>query len=294
MDMTASGKANAIPCFVCGLENPGGHRCERCDSTLVPLHQQVPSEPILIAPNSMVPVHGRRCASCSSVLSPGFSFCGSCGATASGRARLISIEPDGTEGTVWVLDDEVVLGSDAGPIPFGDDGWLCPRHCRLYFEGDRLHVEDLQSVNGVYLRILGESPVAPGDRIRIGRQLLRIEPMPSPQVLPQDEPRAWGSPNPGYRARLVQLLEGGDVGEIFPLRVGENLVGRESGDVTFPGDRSVSSRHASIRLGSEGVTVRDLGSANGTYLRITKAAPLGGGDLLLLGNRLLRVERPQL
>ena len=29
---------------------------------------------------------------------------------------------------------------------------------------------------------------------------------------------SWGSTDPGYRARLVQLLEGGGLGEVIPLR----------------------------------------------------------------------------
>ena len=34
----------------------------------------------------------------------------------------------------------------------------------------------------------------------------------------------WGAADPGYRARLVQLLEGGGLGEVIPLRAGANAV----------------------------------------------------------------------
>ena len=41
----------------------------------------------------------------------------------------------------------------------------------------------------------------------------------------------WGSADPGYRARLIQLLEGGGTGEVIPLRAGANAIGRETGEV---------------------------------------------------------------
>lgn len=244
-----------------------------------------------MASHAVMSPQRRRCSSCHVALSPGFSFCTHCGMSVEGRARLVSIEADGTEGRMWVLtDEETVLGKAVGPIDFSDDEYVSPRHCRLFFREDQLFVEDLDSLNGVFRRVRGERLVSPGDHVRMGRQLLRIEPMAPNPAKRRDGTLVWGSPDPGYRARLVQLLEGGGLGEIFPLRVGENLVGRESGNITFPRDRFISARHASVRVGSQGVTIRDLGSSNGTYVRLTAPSPLDGGDLLLLGNHLLRVE----
>src|SRR5207245_6781875 len=102
--------------------------------------------------------------------------------------------------------------------------------------------------------------------------------------------RMWGSPDPGYRARLIQLLEGGRRGDAFPLHDGENLIGRESGDIAFPGDGFVSGRHAIVAVRGERVTVRDVGSSNGTFLRLAAPTPLENNDQLLIGRQLLRVE----
>ncbi len=102
--------------------------------------------------------------------------------------------------------------------------------------------------------------------------------------------RPWGTKDPGYRFRLSQLLEGGGLGEIFPLREGENVVGREAGEVTFPADRYVSARHARHRRGEGGVTLADAGSSNGTYVKLAGTTELAAGDQVLVGAQLLRVE----
>jgi hypothetical protein len=113
--------------------------------------------------------------------------------------------------------------------------------------------------------------------------------MPRP-AQPSGEPPAWGTADPGYRARLVQLLEGGGMGEVFPLRAGANAVGREAGEITFPGDRYVSGRHARLDVGEAAVTLTDLGSSNGTFVRTTGPTDLAPGDQVLLGMQLLRIE----
>jgi predicted component of type VI protein secretion system len=149
-------------------------------------------------------------------------------------------------------------------------------------------VQDSGSPNGVFLW-LKERTLQTGDELRIGRQRLRVEWIPDEPEQLAEQP-LWGSPNPGYTARVVQLLEGGGDGDIFPLKTGENTVGRGSGDVSFPHDGYVSSRHATISVGEGTLAVKDLGSANGTFVRINGQAPVNAGDLLLVGEQILRVD----
>src|SRR5205807_8559378 len=124
------------------------------------------------------------------------------------------------------------------------DPFIANVHATLRFEGDQLVIQDAGSVNGVFLS-LKDRELSPGDELRIGRQRLRIEWMPEEPPVLADQP-LWGSPNPGYAARAVQLLEGGGEGDVFPLRPGENMVGRGTGDISFPHDGYVSSKHATI------------------------------------------------
>lgn len=282
-------------CLACGLPNSKDHLfCEGCDSVLVPEESQIPKEPVLMTQNTPLPPQGgeMRCGSCGSVLASGFSFCVECGgAVGGGRARLVTLGEDGSEESLWVLPDtEVIIGKDSGPLTFLDDPYISGRHCRFFFVEEKLYVEDLGSQNGIYRRLLGEAPLRAGDHFRVGRQLLRLEPMEAMPPPSADETVIWGSPDPGYFYRLVQILEGGIPGEAFALKAGENLVGRVSGDVIFPHDRYVSARHASIGVGPEGARLRDLGSSNGTFVRLVQPTRLEAGDLLLMGKHLLRVD----
>jgi len=267
----------------------------------------------------------RTCANCGATLVPGARFCGRCGRAADaaspptpppaarGRAsptpvrsaplaapgvevreakvhRLVAVRHDGLPGPTYVVTRSALqCGRTQGEVLFPDDATVSPRHCRFLARDDGVQVEDLGSVNGTFLRLRQPRALTPGDEFRVGRQLLRLEPIPRP---PPGEggTRPWGSLDPGYRARLTQLLEGGGAGEVLPLRLGENTLGREVGHVCFPGDRYVSARHARLDVTETSVLLTDVGSSNGTFVRIGQPTRIGPGDQVLVGMQLLRVE----
>jgi DNA-binding winged helix-turn-helix (wHTH) protein len=74
-----------------------------------------------------------------------------------------------------------------------------------------------------------------------------------------------------------------------PLYDGDNVVGRGSDDVIPIDAPGISRRHARIVVGQD-VTIEDLGSKNGTWLRdsrLTASAVLRDGDHIRLGSVLL-------
>jgi len=291
--------AKPIRCERCGRENdPSLTSCLDCGGQLP---RPAPSSP---AVQAAAPV---SCPRCGAPVLPGFRFCGRCGAelgttpapapdSVAPRAddrvrglRLSTVRTDGALGASFPLrGPTTVCGRLEGDIRIPEDATISPRHASFAVQGERVTVEDLGSVNGVYLRIRSPHRLALGEEIRLGRQLLRLEPLPRPRA--DGEQRSWGSHDPGYRLRLAQLLEGGGLGEIHPLREGENLIGREEGTVVFPGDRYVSARHARVDLDGEAATVTDLGSSNGTFRKITRPTPVEPGDHLLIGAQLLKLE----
>ncbi len=256
------------------------------------------------------------CGACGAPLQPGFRFCGLCGKpVAAGvaatprpplplgappapapvpspaRIRLSLVRNDGLPGAAFSLDkDEAICGRTEGDVRLPEDSTVSPRHARFTVASGTLRVEDLGSVNGTFVRLKEPRRLAVGEELRVGRQLLRLEPLPRPPQVDDHGVRPWGTPDPGYRFRLSQLLEGGGLGEIFPLREGANVVGREAGEVTFPSDRYVSARHARIDVAGAEVTLADAGSSNGTYVKLSGATDLAAGDQLLVGAQLLRVD----
>nr|WP_228557016.1 FHA domain-containing protein [Myxococcus sp. AB025B] len=176
-----------------------------------------------------------------------------------------------------------------GDIPLPDDPFIMPVQMRFFFSGARLAVEDVGGANGVFVRLRQERELSPGGELRLGRQRLVLEPIPTATPGPGGT-QVWGSPDPGYRLRLIQLLEGGLKGAAYPLREGDNLLGREQGDLTFPTDGFVSGRHAVLQVRQDRLTVRDVGSSNGTFMRLAGPTFVDNGDHYLIGRQLLRVE----
>ena len=91
--------------------------------------------------------------------------------------------------------------------------------------------------------------------------------------------------------RLTMLVDG--VREIRPLEDGAWFVGRGPMcpvRLDFP---DVSERHALLNVSRGVATIKDLRSANGTYVNgelLTDEVQLGGGDVVQIGESLLRVS----
>ena len=81
-------------------------------------------------------------------------------------------------------------------------------------------------------------------------------------------------------------------GPAFPLFDETVVLGRERGDILFPEDGYVSGTHAQITLREGRVYLTDLGSSNGTFLRVRDARLVAPGSLLLMGQQLFRVAHP--
>ena len=248
------------------------------------------------------------CPTCGNQVPDNAAFCSNCGTKLSAKPqsrasatlmlqvdgavrqhRLVQVRPGGHDGASFTLSPgRSILGRGEAQIRI-DDPYLSPKHLELNLREEQVTVQDLQSSNGVFLRIRADTGLVPRDEIRIGRQLLRFEPLPEAEVGP-DSGRIWGSPNRGARFRVCQLLEGAGLGEALPLGDGEYLFGREEGGMTFPADPSVSRRHAILSVVRENVILRDLESANGTFLRLRRETALTPGDELLIGAQQLRYE----
>lgn len=247
-----------------------------------------------------------------------FKFCGACGlpmaevlgaggkpaaaaapaaaavpAPAGGKARgtLVVIRSDGSEGDSYPLGDPVtVAGRDAGGV-FSTDSYLSPRHATLTFKGGQLWIKDEASLNGVYIRIERETPteLVDGAVFRIGQEIIRFEKVP-PAAAGRDGVEVMGSPNPGFLGRIALVVGRETTGNSYCIPPAGLHLGRERGDIVFPDDGYVSGLHCRIHGESGRVMLTDVGSSNGTFIRMRQDTALRPGSLILMGQQLFRVE----
>ena len=202
---------------------------------------------------------------------------------------LTLIKPDGTEGGTHTLKDgENRIGRTYGQL-FENDGYLSPTHAELIINAAGAVVRDLDSLNGVFVKMTDEEELQPGQIIRIGQELLRYDLIEPPEPL-EDGTEVMGSPNPGYWGKITVII-GNDVdGSAYPLLGDSVTLGRERGEINFPDDGYVSGLHARLSTRDGGVFLADMGSSNGTFIKVQGERELGNESYVLLGQQLFRLN----
>jgi len=206
-------------------------------------------------------------------------------------ARLIMLGPDGSAIGERVLapGETLPIGRAAGP-PWDEDAYLDNQHGSLTPLVEGIRTEDFGSLNGIYVKLSERTEIQSGDQFRVGQELLLFEDLPEPTPT-DDGTERMGSPNPGYWGRLSLMVEPTVASQAYAIE-GEGItVGREVGDITFPHDGYVSGSHCRIVGDDTGVFVEDLGSSNGTYMRVRSGTILPYGSLVLIGQKLFQLER---
>jgi len=129
---------------------------------------------------------------------------------------------------------------------------------------------------------------------RIGQEIIKYEPLVSQPVGPDGVERL-GSPAKGYVGRIALVIGRDVTGNAFPIPETGVHLGRERGDVLFPEDGYVSGLHCRLSWepaanGQGGrLMLTDLGSSNGSFLRLREETDIKSGDVLLMGQQLFRV-----
>jgi pSer/pThr/pTyr-binding forkhead associated (FHA) protein len=214
-----------------------------------------------------------------------------------GPGVLVSILKDGTDGRRYALRDEQTdIGRAEGQVLLSEDPYLSPRHARLMFRNGRAVLRDLDSLNGIYIRIRDPVDLADGDMILLGQQVLRFELLAETELplgpAMQHGVMVFGTPEVQRIARLSQYTTEGVGRDLHYLYRDETVIGREQGDLVFTDDPFMSRRHAAITIDrqSRRFVLRDLGSSNGTAVRFRGERVLRPGDQFRVGRHLFRFE----
>jgi pSer/pThr/pTyr-binding forkhead associated (FHA) protein len=208
--------------------------------------------------------------------------------------RLVQLNADGSDGRVHLLGAGAVdIGRTFGNLVF-DDPFLASRHARIVATAEGHVLTALEKRNGVYRRLRGPAEVVAGDKILIGQQLLMFELLPdlerAASVGTENGVVVFGSRTRPSWGRLVQLTPAGIPRDVYHLGRNEVIVGREKTDVVFSDDELISTRHAKLSLQAGRFYLEDLSSLNGTFLSLREPHVLVSGDVIRMGNEVLRFE----
>jgi pSer/pThr/pTyr-binding forkhead associated (FHA) protein len=208
-----------------------------------------------------------------------------------GAIVLTALRADGSEaGSYHLPGGTQLVGRDTGGI-FAGDSYLSPRHATFKQGANpRLTVKDEASLNGVYKKLARDTPIElkPNDVFRIGQEIIRFEPLGAPTPSPDGVERL-GAPAKGYVARIALVIGRDTTGNAFPVPEAGLHLGRERGDVLFPEDGYVSGLHCRLAWEGGRAMLTDLGSSNGTFIRLKEETDVRSGDVLLMGQQLFRV-----
>jgi pSer/pThr/pTyr-binding forkhead associated (FHA) protein len=209
-------------------------------------------------------------------------------------ARFVSVNRDGSDGQAYPLPNhQIDIGRSEGELRF-DDPHLGPRHARVMCRGGQHVIVPLETRNGVYVRIRQAVDLLDGDQFLIGKQVLKFELLPDVEraLRPAVEHGVilFGTPLKAPWGRLRQLTAAGTVRDVYHLSRSDLAIGREQGDVVFSDDEFMSRRHALLQFRGGKVSLADAGSSNGTYVRLRAPHALIPGEMLRMGDELLRFE----
>jgi pSer/pThr/pTyr-binding forkhead associated (FHA) protein len=272
--------AQAIPsevCTGCGNPNPAGtNYCRTCGRRL---GLTTPSNPDI----------SLALAAAAAAARPPSQAAGP-----SSGPRLVAVRRDGSDGESYPLvGEQTDVGRSEGDLHF-EDPHLAPRHARISLRSGQYVLSPLEVRNGVYLRIKEPTELSDGHMLLVGKQVLRFELLTDVEktLRPAIEHGVllFGTPLKSPWGRLRQITSAGTSRDVFHLTRSDLVIGREQGDVVFSDDEFMSRRHALLQFRNGRALVSDLGSSNGTYIRLVGQHTLAPGEMIRLGDELLRFE----
>ncbi len=117
---------------------------------------------------------------------------------------------------------------------------------------------------------------------------------PDAQELESPPPPPKKTKRPRGEPRVLVVTQGNQTGQSAALADGVILIGRGADCQIILDDDYVSTRHARVVSGENGVYLEDLGSTNGSYVngqRITAPTTITMSDTVRIGKTILKLER---
>ncbi len=194
------------------------------------------------------------------------------------------------------MDNDLVL----------DDERISRRHAELRWDHGRVELADYGSLNGTLVNeqaVRGRLLLHAGDMVQLGKRRYQFALRPAEAVPASDQRQELLETRKTSRIsdaaalerpalRLV-ALQGPSVGMSWPLSAATLTIGRDTASVIVLADNSTSRLHAQVTRQPAGYFIADLESSNGVWLngeRLTGPAQIVAGDVIMVGDNLLRCE----
>jgi pSer/pThr/pTyr-binding forkhead associated (FHA) protein/thioredoxin reductase len=191
-----------------------------------------------------------------------------------GTPRLTRLLRGGAEAEEFALKPSGIttIGRERCDICFSGDTLMSERHATISEGPDAYTLVDNRSATGVFLRITETKPtlLPPDAIVSAGAQWLLF-------AGERERPAFTHYDRHGAKLKRYELSEGTIV------------LGRDAPDLTLdPRDGTLSRRHVSVTLKGGVISLRDLKSVNGTYLKVNAPRRLEDGDEIRIGGQVLR------
>lgn len=248
------------------------------------------------------------CHQCSKPTSPGNLFCAYCGAhiavnspieTVFFDAGIVRNEAnlqvrlaDGQKvGEYRLNTSEFTCGRGDCDMQF-DDPAVSLKHARFYYRDGGLYVRDLESVNGIYIRLRERIPLSDGDHFMFGRQIFTLRHLPRQLAdYSVDGTRFSGSPiRHSSSFQITRILTNGSPGDSYLINGQSLTIGRSGCNINYPHDGFMSQYHGRLIETQTACFLEDAGSTNGTYFRVREEVGLKEGDALVIGQQIITVH----
>ena len=171
-------------------------------------------------------------------------------------------------GKVFNLEDgRYFIGRDpANEIQIQEPA-VSNKHAVIQVQPEGTWIQDLRSSNGTWIngqRVRKSVWLKPGDNLQIGTTInLQFNHLSLESTQTQATLVPGGADVPAY---TLVIQSGIQRGLSYPLKMGDNSIGRESGNDIIITEDTISRDHARITVGEEGVWIEDLNSSNGTFV----------------------------
>lgn len=190
----------------------------------------------------------------------------------------------------WVVEKLFSIGSAADNHLIIDDAGVDALHANVIQENTKYFLKDNNSISGCFIngQRITQKEILPGDIIKIGNTDIIVL---DPRSLPDKAKDAYAAP-----WRLVSDSSWLAGKHFILLHERGTIIGRGNQcDIIIPGTH-LSRRHTEISIEGNHLRVKDLGSANGTYLNELRIdnATANNGDRLRLDVYTFRIVAPDL